>query len=153
MAVLSVRMLDRIALVTSRLTIEEGYRTDVYDDTDGTPVTLASGGSPTIGYGCRCLGWSRDFAAAVLGLQVSETDAALQVYPWYRTIDEPRGSVLLDIAFNVGVSGLANGYPRMIAAANAHDWTAMAAECTDINPAIDASRYAPLRAIILSGVA
>jgi hypothetical protein len=146
-------MPDRIALVTARLTSEEGYRSDCYDDTDGAPVILASGGSPTIGYGCRCRQWSRAFAAAVLGLQVTDVDTALRAYPWYTGIDEVRGSVLLDVAFNAGVSGLVNGYPKMVAAAGAANWPAMAAECTDANPAIDASRYAPLRQIILTGAA
>lgn len=145
-------MPDRIALTVARLAKEEAYRADVYDDSTGQPIVLATGGQPTVGYGCRCRQWSPTFASKVLTLQVDERDAELRAYAWYVGIDEVRGSVLLDVAFNSGVNGLLH-YPRMLAAASAGDWTAMAAECTDRDPKLDASRYAPLRAIILAGTA
>lgn len=146
-------MPDRITLTVARLAREEAFRADVYDDSTGEPIVLPTGGNPTVGYGCRVRQWSPAFASQVLTLQATERDTELRQYAWYVSIDEVRGSVLLDIAFNAGVAGLANGYPRMIAAAIAQDWPSMAAECTDRDPQLDASRYAPLRAIILSGVA
>jgi len=58
--------------------------------------------------------------------------------------------VFLDIAFNGGLHDLL-GYPHMLAAAAKGDWTEAAAQCTEKDPKLDASRYAPLRALLLSG--
>jgi hypothetical protein len=143
-------MADRITLAVARLAREEAFRADVYDDATGLPLVLPTGGQPTVGYGCRVRQWSPTLASDVLKLQVAERDAELHAYAWYTGIDEARGSVFLDIGFNAGIGGLLH-YPKMIAASMHQDWPAMAAECTDRDPKLDASRYAPLRAIILSG--
>jgi hypothetical protein len=77
-------------------------------------------------------------------------DEQLQKYSWYTGAGDVRASVFLDIAYNSGLQGLLK-YVHMIAAASAGDWAAAAAQCAVADPKLDASRYAPLRALLLSG--
>lgn len=50
--------------------------------------------------------------------------------PWVRTLSEPRYGVLLNMAFNLGVTGLL-GFRRMLAAMQSADWEGAAAELLD----------------------
>jgi lysozyme len=131
-----------VDIAVQRLETEEGFRASAYKDIFG---------NTTIGYGFNVdAGISRSAAAALLVAQVSEAAQTLASYPWYTGLDDVRASVMLDIAVNAGIDGLLK-FPRMIAAAQAQDWPTMASECAVANPELDASRYAPLRQIILSG--
>jgi GH24 family phage-related lysozyme (muramidase) len=127
----------------------EGFRADLYDDATGLPIM--SSGQPTIGLGCRCRQWSQSFATAVLGLQLTDAEVPLLQKPWYVSCDSVRQSVLLEIAFNQGVSGFLNGYPLLIAAVTAGDWPDAQSECSvkDVNVK---SRYDRLAHILLTGV-
>lgn len=128
----------------ARLQTEEGFRAMLYTDTTG---------HATIGYGFNVsAGISQRAAAALLLEQITEADEALQQeYPWYGQISPARASVLIDMAINEGLSGLINGFPKMLAAAASGDWVTASAQCAVENPKLDASRYAPLRALLLSG--
>ena len=129
-------------LVTARLQTEEGFRAFPYRDTAG---------HLTVGYGYNLdAGISKAAAAALLSVQVQEVVAQLQAYPWFASLDDVRKSVVVDIAFNQGVNGLLH-YPHMISALATGNWAEAAQQCSVANPALDASRYAPLRALLLKG--
>jgi lysozyme len=128
--------------VINRLMVEEGFRANAYRDTAG---------KLTIGYGFNVdAGISQRAARALLVEQTIELDQELMKYPWYAALDDTRKSVILDMAFNGGIGGLLN-YPHMIAALTAGDWKEAAAQCVVDNPKLDASRYAPLRQLLLTG--
>jgi lysozyme len=134
--------MSAVSVAQPRLQTEEGFRAKAYTDTAG---------HMTIGFGFNVdAGISKNAAAMLLSAQLAELDNALQQYPWYTNAGDVRGSVFLDIAFNAGLHGLLL-YPRMIHYASIGDWPNAAAQCTDKDPKLDASRYAPLRALLISG--
>ena len=49
--------------------------------------------------------------------------------PGFEALPDPWKIALLDMAFNLGLKGLLDGYPRMLAAVQAGDGTTAAAEC------------------------
>ena len=145
-------MTDRVAIATARLQTEEGKKPRAYNDATGETVSCRPGGNLSIGFGINLETGLDDYEMDfLLQHRVSVTDKALRAYLWYTGVDEIRGSVLLDVGFNSGISGLLH-FPKMLAAAGDHDWPTMSHECAVANPKLDASRYAPLRQIILSGV-
>lgn len=78
----------------------EGLRLKVYND---------SLGIPTIGIGrnLRDKGISEDEAYIMLDNDIKETKLELfKALPWAFRLDENRQAVLLNMAFNMGVSGL-----------------------------------------------
>jgi len=138
-------------VLLSRLTTEEGERIYPYDDATGKNVTAPVGNlSWGRGFNLMQCGSSGLFGAMEVYL-IAQLDKALQAYPWYMRGGDVRGSVFLDIAYNAGLHGLTAGFPKMIAAATAGDWPIAAKECAVANSHLDASRYAPLRALLLSG--
>jgi GH24 family phage-related lysozyme (muramidase) len=129
---------------------EEGYRPNLYDDSDDSPVVTK--GQPTIGYGTRCMQWSEEFSAKVMSLELGEVyETDLLQKSWYVGCDDMRRSALLEIAYNQGISGLVNGYPNLIAAVAAEDWPRAQAECTVQNVNVK-SRYVRIGQILLTGV-
>ena len=143
---------DVIAITALRLSGngggEEGFRADVYDDATGIPMQGPKG-NPTVGYGCKVIGWSKQFAYDVMKLQLQAFKISLMAFDWFNKIDPVRQSVFLDLAFNMGVSGLLH-YPHMIAFASAGDWVDAAKECTSTTPGVQA-RYANLARILETG--
>jgi len=135
--------MSAVDIALLRLQTEEGFRAFKYIDTTG---------HETIGYGFNIdAGITRHAASALLQEQVAELSDTLQQYPWYAALDPVRASVVLDIAFNQGIAGLLH-YPHMIAALSRQDWASAATECAVADPKLDASRYAPLRQLLLAGV-
>lgn len=134
----------------ARLTTEEGQRILPYDDASGLNVKAPIGN----------LSWGRGFNLMQCGspglfdmmetFLLSQLDHQLQAYGWYKNAGNVRASVFLDIAYNGGIHDLL-GYPSMIHYASIGDWPNASAQCTDKDPKIDASRYAPLRALLLAG--
>jgi len=134
--------MNAVEKAAQRLKTEEGFRARSYRD---------SKGFLTIGYGfCIDFGITPRAAAALLQAQVQELHENLMEYSWYAALDVVRQSVCLDVAFNEGLHGLL-GFPNMIAALARRDWPSAATECRVEDEKLDASRYAPLRQLLLTG--
>jgi len=131
-----------IDLALPRLKVEEGFRSRMYVDTQN---------KKTIGFGFNIDAGITPYAAEeLLRAQIQERHEALEVYGWYQALDEPRQAVLIDISFNAGLSGLVNGFPKMIEAITQRNWTEAAAECQVQNPEL-AGRYAKNAHVLLTG--
>ena len=87
---------------------ENIYRSDVYDDKTLLPIILPSGGNPAIGYGCRTIGWSRQFSQGVIRLNLADFERQVVIYRWYLGHSNVRRSVLLDLAFKIGAREILN---------------------------------------------
>jgi hypothetical protein len=137
-------------LTVARLTGEEGVRLLPYDDATGVAVKAPEGNlSWGIGFNLMKCG-SPALFAIMLRFFLGEIEPHLAALSWYLPLPDPVQSVCQDIAYNGGLSGFLLGYPRMIAALAAGDLETAALECAVADPRLDASRYAPLRAIIRS---
>jgi GH24 family phage-related lysozyme (muramidase) len=140
-------------LFWARAGTEEGRRPKAYNDATGETVTCRPSGNLTIGIGCQLEDGLDDAEIQWLFYhRAGLVEEALQGLPWYANADPVRQSVALDVGYNQGLSELLNGYPKMIAAYLAQDWVEAAAQCAVADGRLDAERYAPLRALILSGV-
>ena len=138
----TVIIIDAVRIAWPRLKLEEGFRSHPYTDT---------GGHTTVGYGFNLdAGITMRAAEALLLAQAQEIHEALLQLSWYAALDPVRQSVCLDIAFNAGEGGLLK-FPHMIAALARQDWPTASTECRVENPALDASRYATLRQLLLIG--
>jgi lysozyme len=127
-----------------RIRVEEGFRSRPYLDTEK---------HLTVGYGLNLdAGISERVAAAALLEQLQELHEMLSRYSWYAGLDPVRQGVCLDIAFNDGLHGLVNGFPKMISALAKGDWTVAQSECHVTNPELQ-ERYNVLAKILLTGVA
>lgn len=88
---------------------DEGLRLEAYPD----PLT---GEAPwTIGYGHTGsdvrpgITWAADEAEMSLVADVDQVMKRLdRVFPWWRSLDDVRQDVLVEMAFNLGVAGLLN---------------------------------------------
>jgi len=142
--------MSAVDILLARLPREEGDKLLPYDDATGKNVKAPVGN----------LTWGRGFNLMQCGSEglfdvmdnylVSALDKILCKYPWYWNAGDVRASVFLDIAYNGGIHDLLR-YPSMIHYASIHDWVNAAAQCTDKDPLIDKSRYAPLRQLLLTG--
>lgn len=102
-------------LTLPRVKIEEGFRPYPYKDTTG---------HLTVGYGLNLDSpMPERLASVILQWQLDEVEFTLQSFPWWQACDPPRQSVLLDMAFNMGLSGLL-GFRMFLAACVAKDWQA-----------------------------
>lgn len=143
-------MSPAVQLLLARLGTEEGTKLLPYDDATGAPVKAPKGN----------LSWGRGFNLMQCGSPglfdvmdaylVGEIERQLLPLPWYGLLSPVRQSVVLDIAYNEGIHGLL-GFPHMISALAAGHWQEASRECAVLNPSLNESRYAPLRALILSG--
>lgn len=141
-----------IDLTYARLNLEEGRRPFAYNDATGKRVTCQPGGNLSIAVGVNLeTGLDNDEIDWISRHRLEKRAAELTVYVWYQGLDEPRQSVLLDIAFNQGTMGLLH-YPHMLAAIQSKDWKTAAMECHIADPILD-KRYANLAKILLSGEA
>jgi lysozyme len=106
----------------------------------------------TIGYGCNLsVGWSQGLAADVLGYQLGEVLDAVQSLPWWHPEEPVRGSVILDLGFNLGVTGLLH-FPNMLAAYAIKDWPTASAQLLDSDAARALpDRYERLAELLLNG--
>ena len=90
----------------------EGFRAYAYDDATGWPIKKGSivKGNPTIGIGWNIgrLAMTREQAQRICAEQVAEMyKNAVRAWPWIETLDEPRCRALMNMAFNLGLGGLA----------------------------------------------
>lgn len=93
--------------VVGQLKRDEGYRQHPYTDTVGVL---------TIGYGFNLLsdGLSEDESAMVLQVRAWKRYLELlKALPWLKTLDEVRQGVLVNMAYNLGVTGLL-GFGKML---------------------------------------
>jgi len=142
--------MSKVDALLARLTGEEGERAKPYDDATGLPVRAPQGN----------LSWGRGFNLMQCGSPglfaimerylVGALDAELSQFPWYAQLDDVRGSVPLDIAYNEGLTKFLGGWPHFIAALARGDLQSAAAECHVEDPKIE-PRYAKLAKILLTG--
>lgn len=108
-------------IVIEALMKDEGFRARPYKDTMG---------KTTVGYG-RNLDdnpLTIPEAKALLLNDVTRTVAAMDArMPWYRTLNDVRKAVLINMAFNLGVLGLLT-FRKMIAAIQRGDFVEAARE-------------------------
>lgn len=100
--------LSRLILAASFLIVDsEGFSPSIYTDyTDKT-------GHPTIGYGYNLSVYSYESkritkpqAYGLLTDILKENHKALLSYGWYKNLDAMRRMVILDLSYNLGLSGL-----------------------------------------------
>lgn len=102
-------------LALPRVKQEEGFRPYPYRD---------SRGFLTVGYGLNLDSpMPERLASVICQWQLDETGFYLESYPWYRACDPVRQSVLLDMAFNMGLEKLL-GFQKMLTACASKDWQA-----------------------------
>lgn len=137
--------MSAIDFALPRLKVNEGYRSHVYPDTRG---------HPTIGYGCNLdAGITQTAAEALLRAQVADIAKTLSGYWWAGGLDDARLSVVIEMAFNDGLSGLLH-FPLMIAAIGRKDWQTAHDELLNSDAAhMLPVRYNALAQILLTGEA
>lgn len=130
-------------MAVTRLRVEEGFRSQAYRDTTG---------HLTIGYGFNIdAGITQNAATALLMAQVEELADKLVVYPWYALLDPVRQSVLLDLAFNLGIAGLLS-FVQMLLAVTDKNWQAAHDQLLMSRAATQApARYQALASLLLTG--
>lgn len=104
-----------LAPIAERLKIEEGYSATPYRDSKGIW---------TIGYGTNITTISRDEAEWLLQHRLSlAADAVLTALPWAETLDDARLSVVVNMAYNMGIVVLLQ-FHNTLAAIQRGDWQA-----------------------------
>lgn len=117
----------------ARLQLDEGEKLTVYDDKTGKPLgQLPSGGWPTIGYGRNLAtnGLTADESAYLLSNSVVQIETTLSInYSWlYGRFNTVPTDVITMVQYNTGKIA---AFVKMMAAAQASNWTTMAAELMD----------------------
>lgn len=144
-----------IQMFAARAVTEEGVKKLPYDDKTGKPVAAPVGNlSWGIGFNLMVCG-SIGLFQVMLSYLCQGLDDELKKLTWYQNCNIVQQSVFIDIAYNAGLEGLLDpvkGFPKMIHYASIYDWTSAAAECKVLDAELDASRYAPLRKLLLESV-
>jgi lysozyme len=142
----------RIDICTARLLTEEGARAYAYNDATGQHVTCKPNGNLTIAVGVNLeVGLDAEEMQWFTAHRLSRRDAALREYEWYPPLDESRGSVFLDCAYNLGIAGLLH-FTTTIHYAQIKDWPQCAAALMNSKAAKQLpARYEKLKQIILTG--
>ena len=150
-------VVSRIDLTLARVPTpgEEGFRSKAYNDATGRTVTCLTMNPPgnlTIGPGLNLEnGITREEGLAVARIRLAKMDEALREYAWYTALDEVRGSVFLDVAYNAGVGGLLH-FTSTIHYASVGDWANCRAALLESHAAkANPNRYRPLAALLFSG--
>lgn len=141
-----------VGLCAARLKGEEGVRRFAYNDATGARVSCLPGGRLTIGIGVNLETGLDDAEITMLTEhRLTVTEEQIAGFQWYKFTDVTRQSVLLDLAFNLGVTGLLH-FPRMLAAVLAKDWGTASEELLDSRAfAQEPHRIAPLATLLLNG--
>ena len=110
-------MYDRAALAV-RLTHEESKRSDLYDDKTGKTLragdTIQGKITGGIGHNFSDRPLSDATIQFILGEDLVACEADLdRNIPWWRSLDDVRQSVMMDLEFNMGWSTLSHFAPTM----------------------------------------
>ena len=135
--------MSAVDIAIARLKTDEGFRSTVYLDTAN---------HRTIGYGFNIdAGITQTAAAALLAAQTEDLAQTLGGYWWAAGLDDARMSVVVEVAFNDGVSALLH-FPKMLAALGAKNWQSAHDELLDSDAARELPiRYNALAQILLTG--
>jgi len=110
--------------LVDQLKRDEGYRSDVYRDTEGLL---------TIGYG-HCLdrkGISLRVAELMLEDDISDAKTALMgMWPWMRDLSPARLGAFVNLVFNMGAGGLSS-FKNALKAAKEGRWDDCASDILD----------------------
>lgn len=140
--------MNRIEIASARLNTEEGRRRRAYNDATGKLVTCRPNGNLSIGVGINLeIGLDEEEIDWLFSHRLALADTSLRRFAWYPLLDEPRGSVFLDLGFNDGVECLLH-FPRTIHAAEIKNWDESANQLLDS----DAARELPGRYRILTQI-
>jgi hypothetical protein len=143
--------MSAVDILEDRLPGEEGVRMLPYDDATGKPVKAPIGNlSWGIGFNLMQCG-SLGLFKAMEHFLLTALDTELLDFSWYTGAGDIRASVALDMAYNLGLHGFLGGFPHMIAAMQDGNWAEASKQCAVADPKLNASRYAPLRQILLTG--
>jgi lysozyme len=107
---------------------DEGLRLRAYPDPD-------SGAAPwTVGYGCTGAGigpdtvWTQAQADDELATRIQQVQSQLDLaLPWWRTLNDARQDVLVNMAYNLGVRGLCE-FGRTLDAVRVGHWATVRAD-------------------------
>ena len=141
-------------IAVNRLITEEGYRQYPYNDATGSRVSCLPGGNLSwlIGLNLETSG-SIELAKVIVQYLVNKLNEQFKVFWWYGALDDARLSVIIDLAFNMGMNGLLH-FPKMLAAIGAQNWQSAHDELLDSDAArMLPKRYQALAQILLSGIA
>jgi len=129
----------------ARLQADEGLRTFAYKDIKG---------HLTIGYGRNLDARGIRASEALLMLQNDVAELLNEfpiTLPWFSTIDSVRQSVLLNMAYNLGMTGLM-GFKNMLNCLQAQDFAGAAQDLLDSDAAkLLPARYARLAHVMETG--
>lgn len=82
---------------------------------------------------------------------MSEVWQTLGTYWWWPTLDDIRASVVVELAFNLGIAGLLH-FPNMLSAIGKKDWPTAQSELLDSDAARELpARYHALSLLLLNG--
>jgi lysozyme len=137
--------MSAVDLAVARLKVDEGFRATLYTDTTG---------HATIGYGFNVqAGITEKAAAALLAAQTEDIGASLSGYWWASGLDDARMSVVVEVAFNIGLTGLLH-FVNMLSAIGKKDWPTAKAALLDSDAARELpARYKALAQILVTGIA
>ena len=113
---------DRLRL-RSQIKTDEGFRGQLYKDSEGL-LTIGYGRLLEPGHGG---GISRDEAEYLLANDLRVAERLCEAMPGYLDLSPVRQSVLMNMCFNLGASGL-KGFQRMFSALVKQDYEEAAAE-------------------------
>lgn len=123
------------AILDTRLPIHEGNRLVVYDDSDSKNLFVGKTlhGYPTIGTGRNLVGRGITDSERryLLSNDISSVYADLDAhFPWWRSLDSVRASVLADMCFNMGWARLSN-FKLFLSAMKSNNWAMAIIEMKD----------------------
>lgn len=114
-----------IEKIASDLKADEGFRDKIY---------TCSAGANTIGYGFNLDAnpFPESIASKLLDHGIGETMRDCSRHDWYYELNDNRRQVIINMAFNLGITRLC-GFKNMIKAIYAHDWDEAANQMQDSN--------------------
>lgn len=126
-----------------KLKDHEGKRLWPYDDATGERLIPGSmlKGNITIGWGTNLsAGISHEVAIILFNMRYDRAVAECRsAFPWFDTLDDVRQDVIVNLAYNMGVSSLLN-FHKMLASIARQDWDEAAYELLNSKWATDVQK-------------